>query len=71
MSSSKNVGPEAREAQGSFKMEAANEVGVQPHLERPKNPHFMRFSGLAKNALLLVLNYIKQSILTKNHSKNT
>ena len=44
----KNTVPEAKEALNRFKMEAASEVGVQPHLEKPNNPHSMRFSGLAK-----------------------
>ena len=44
----KNTVPEAKDALNRFKMEAASVVGVQSHLERPKNPHFMRFSGLAK-----------------------
>lgn len=36
MSSNKNVVPEAKEALNRFKMEAAAEVGVQPHLKKSK-----------------------------------
>ena len=39
MSSSKNVVPEAKEALNRFKMEAAQEVGVQKHQKTTKPIH--------------------------------
>ena len=38
MSSNKNVVPEAKEALNRFKMEAAQEVGVQKHLKKQQKP---------------------------------
>ena len=46
--SSKGIVPEAREALDRFKMEAASEVGVQNHLEKPKTTNYRAFRGSQK-----------------------
>lgn len=51
MSSNKSVVPEAKEALNRFKMEAAQEVGVQIHIKNEKSAYLSAFHHLEKMAV--------------------
>ena len=65
MSKSNIVVPEAKEALERFKMEAANEVGVQNHLKKSKTPILCGFREPQKTPQK-AFKYIKQPKIHKN-----